>query len=50
VGALDVLHKSEGRGRAWIFLPVFVIVAGVARVMFHRSSSHSRQVIHNFGG
>ena len=50
VGALDVLHKSEARGRAWIFLPVFLIVAVLVRAFSHRLHRSSQQVIHNFGG
>jgi len=50
VGALDVLHKSDLRWRAWIALAVFLIIAAIVRIVSHRRRTSSRQVIHNFGG
>ena len=50
VGALDVLHKSEDRWRAWIVLPIFLIAGGAIRIVAHRVRTASRQVIHSFGG
>ena len=50
VGAIDVLHASDDRGRAWILLPIFLMGVGVLRLLSNRHRSPSRQVIHNFGG
>ena len=50
IGALDILHGSRSRWHNWIVLPVFLIAAGVLRVLSHRLRTASRQVIHNFGG
>jgi hypothetical protein len=50
VGALDVLHGFENRWRAWIILPVFLIAAGVLRILFHRVRTGSRQLMHSFCG
>jgi len=50
VGALDVLHKSDDRWRAWSVLPIFLIAGGAVRIAAHRVRTASRQVIHSFGG
>ena len=50
VGALDVLHGSEDRWRAWVFLPIFLMAAGAVRIIAQRFPTAPRQVIHNFGG
>ena len=50
VAAFDVLHGSDDRWRAWIVLPIFLIAAGVLRIIAQRVRTHSQQVIHSFGG
>ncbi len=50
VGALGVVHGSGDRWRAWVLLPVFLMAAGVLRILAHRLSTASRQVIHSFCG
>ncbi|HEV8292552.1 MAG TPA: hypothetical protein VGP94_11545 [Tepidisphaeraceae bacterium] len=50
VGALDVLHGSDDRWRGWVVLPVFLMLAGMPRIVAHRLRTRSRHVINNFCG
>jgi len=50
ISALDLLHGPDNHFQSWLILPLFLIVATVLRITFHRLPKSSRQVIHNFGG
>jgi hypothetical protein len=50
VGAIDVLHGTVDRWRAWIVLPVFLIAAAAVRIVAARVRTASRQDIHSFCG
>ena len=50
VGALDVVHGSEDRWKAWPILPIFLMAGAVLRIVYHRLRTRSRQLIHTFGG